>query len=106
LVTLTKRNNEDEMTIETEFPDYPAADVPTMPQGFVDASWHNDACPSFHNAAKRLTIWLDYVEIERREFEKEGRFQLVRTDDDGATMQSLVITDSWAEIVARIAEEG
>ena len=32
-----------------EFPDFPVEDMPTLPEGWVDASWHNDACPSFVN---------------------------------------------------------
>lgn len=94
------------MTFQIEFPDYPLADMPTMPAGFVDTSWHNDTCPSFHNAALRLTIWIDYVDVEKREFpENEGRFSIVRTDEDGATIEGVdEPTDDWSVILATIAE--
>lgn len=41
--------NGEQMTtnFQTEFPDYPVADMPAMPThgDFIDTSWHNDACP-------------------------------------------------------------
>jgi hypothetical protein len=32
---------------QTEFPHFPAADMPAIPEGFADTSWHNIASPSF-----------------------------------------------------------
>jgi hypothetical protein len=30
-------------TFQTEFPDFPVADMPTIPEGLEDTSWRNDA---------------------------------------------------------------
>ena len=35
----------------SEFPDYPLADLPALPEGFADLSWHNDTCPSYLDEA-------------------------------------------------------
>jgi hypothetical protein len=88
------------MTFQIEFPDFPAADMPAMPEGFEDVNWHNDTCPSFHNAAERMTIFVDYVDVEKREFpENEGRFSLVKTDENGATVETIgEATDDWRTI--------
>jgi hypothetical protein len=83
-----------------EFPDFPVNDLPPLPEGFEDVSWHNDTCPSAYNAAERLAIFVDYADPERREFpENDGRFSLVRTDDDGATIDTIgSATDDWRSI--------
>lgn len=87
-----------------EFPDYLANDLPAMPAGFVDASWHNDTCPSAHNAEARLTVWCDYTDEAKREFpEDAGRFSLCRTDEHGATVEGIgAATDDWTEMLALI----
>jgi hypothetical protein len=43
-----------------EFPGFPVEDMPTLPEGWVDASWHNDACPSFVNEGLKAAIFVDY----------------------------------------------
>lgn len=56
------------MTTFIEFPYYD--DTLTIPEGWVDVSWHNNACPSI---AKRINdklsviIWCDFKEPKRRE---------------------------------------
>ena len=41
--------------LSKEFPDFPVADYPTLPEGFADSSWHNDACPSMKIAGAAET---------------------------------------------------
>lgn len=35
------------MRYQVEFPDFPAADMPAVPEGWTDESWGNEGCPSF-----------------------------------------------------------
>ena len=87
------------MTYRTEFPDFPEADMPAMPEGFVDASWKNDSCPCFVSEAAGLTLFVDYADASSREFPETTRFSLVRQ----ATDERLVDTDDWNAVLAAIA---
>lgn len=84
-----------------EFPDYPAGDLPPMPEGWHDSSWHNDACPSY--ACGNLHVYIDYLNPELSEWPEsraEGslkRFQLIRFDDDG--VETLAESDEWAPML-------
>lgn len=48
------------MSYKTEFPHYD--DELTLPDGWVDTSWHNDACPSFEKTINGtlVRLWCDY----------------------------------------------
>jgi hypothetical protein len=51
------------------FPDFDY-DVPQLPDGFVDVSWHNNVSPSFEKPLKDglcLTLWIDYTDESKRE---------------------------------------
>jgi hypothetical protein len=74
------------MTYKTEFPHYD--DTLTLPDGWVDTSWHNDVCPSFEKFIGNTTfrLWCDFKDPEMREvggrrftvthdFEEEGFFE-------------------------------
>jgi hypothetical protein len=79
------------MNFRTEFPDYPAADMPTMPEGFTDQSWHNDTCPCW--ARGDLVIWCDYVDTAKREWDDGPRFVVARLHD------VLFTSDDWADVI-------
>jgi hypothetical protein len=69
-----------------EFPDYGMLDV-TIPDGFEEASWHNDACPSWINETLHLRLMVDYADPNDSEaaqiFGGEyHRFQIDRLTDD------------------------
>lgn len=72
-----------------EFPDFDQATLPTIPAGFEDTSWHNDACPSFQHEGLGLHLFIDYADPELREMASPTRFrvdqlELVRyTNNDG-----------------------
>jgi hypothetical protein len=54
---------------KTEFSNFDY-DIPQLPDGFVDVSWHNNVSPSFEKPLKdnlTLTLWVDYLEASRRE---------------------------------------
>jgi hypothetical protein len=56
-------------TYKTEFPDFDY-DIPQLPDGFVDVSWHNNVSPSFEKPLKdnlSLTLWVDYLDESKRE---------------------------------------
>lgn len=92
-------------TFQTEFPDFPAADFPALPEGFTDSSWGNDACPSMINEAIRLHIFVDYLDPAKRNFGGEQpRFQVAALDENGSFTgeDSLLDTDDWTEVLALI----
>lgn len=57
------------MTYQTEFPDFPAEAMPAIPEGFVDRSWHNDACPCLIHEASGMIIWVGQPAPEEREWD-------------------------------------
>lgn len=86
------------MNFKTEFPDFPDADMPPMPPGFTDSSWHNNSCPSYWSNAKGLTIFIDYVDVEKREIQQPGpRFSVIDSECD-----DVVESDDWAVILAAV----
>jgi len=63
--------------------EHPDAGVPEDVQallerlGFADSSWHNDVCPHWamqlghEDLECTLDVWVDYADMDRREFENE-----------------------------------
>lgn len=91
---------------QREFPDFPVDGMPTpMPAGFEDASWLNDACPSFDNDAAGLRLWVNYPNPRDREIEGSSRFILCRTDANGEQVEDLFETEIWIDMIGRIANE-
>ena len=85
----------------SEFPDYPLSDLPAMPEGFADSSWHNDTCPSYLDEAFGLQVFMDYVDATKREYDGGLRFSVIRIDDSNAVFGS----DSWAEVLNFVQAE-
>lgn len=52
---------------KTEFPDFD--NELSLPEGWIDTSWHNDVSPSFEKQFGDVTykIWCDYKDPDRRE---------------------------------------
>lgn len=91
------------MTFAAEFPDFPAADYPALPPGFVDTSWRNDACPSMGCEQLMLSVFVDYSDVSRREIPEPGpRFTLYATDGDFSKLETLKESDDWNDILATI----
>jgi hypothetical protein len=69
------------MNYKNEFPNYD--DTINMPEGWIDTSWHNDACPSFEKTFGDTTfrLWCDYVDPERREMHGAMRFVIYTVDE-------------------------
>lgn len=95
------------MTFQTEFPDYPVADMPAMPAhgDFVDTSWHNDTCPSITSDALGLHIWIDFADKSVREFEDGPRFIVVRQGHGIEVGETILETDDWDEVLSFIEQE-
>lgn len=89
------------------FPDYPAADMPALPEGWTDSTWRNDACPSyaaFDQGEIRVRIWIDYADDVAREVQGGARFVVTHEDwtrlADAQEVDSTVYEgDDWAAAV-------
>lgn len=98
------------MSFQTEFPDFPAADMPAIPAGFEDTSWHNDSCPSLTSDEIGLTIWIDYLDPALREYQdNQGAAQYprfsVHCQNHGVESSGpSIMTDDWAEVLAFIEQ--
>lgn len=90
------------MTFQTEFPDMPAADMPAIPAGFEDTSWHNDTCPSYSNA--HYQIFIDYVDPAEREMSCNPRFIIVPMQHGVEITADSLGTDDWNAVLAFLAE--
>ncbi|WP_262267079.1 hypothetical protein [Microvirga yunnanensis] len=77
-----------------EFPGFQAAWIPELPPSFEDYSWHNDACPRFHDIMRDLVLWVDHPNPQDRELPENLRFGVCRELDDG-TMEDLYAADEW-----------
>lgn len=67
------------------FPDIPAADLPDLPTGWVDASHGNEVCPSYTHALAGLCLYAEAAAPEVREWPDAPRFNLYQmTRYDGA----------------------
>lgn len=97
------------MNYTKEFP-YFDFDIPTLPQGFIDTSWHNDVSPKFerkYNETHSVVFWVDYSDESRRECGgRQFTVLLQLTDDDGVGSyiepEYIIETDSWDEAVNAI----
>lgn len=95
------------MTYQIEFPNYPVDDMPALPEGWTDTSWHNDACPSFQNQALRLQVWIEFKNPADREYGDEiKRFGLYNIDEDGGISDDTAIieTDDWQAVLEAVAQ--
>jgi hypothetical protein len=90
------------MSYLTEFPDFDAATMPAIPEGWTDTSWHNDTCPSF-NTGKGHIVFIDFADIALREIQEEYPRFTVRADPDHANSDDeLLSTDDWAAVLALV----
>jgi hypothetical protein len=84
------------MSCYIAFPDYPAAAMPALPDGWTDVSWRHDTCPCYARASGNVVIWIDYPDVDDREFANTKRFRVVAYDDPDHVDE----TDDWAEALA------
>lgn len=87
------------MLWHTEFPEYPAMEMISPPEGcgFEETSWHNDGCPSFTSYELGIKLWVDYPHPDDREFPGADRFS-VETETEALE------TNDWVQVIAFILE--
>lgn len=92
------------MTYRTEFPDYDPATMPTIPEGWADQSWHNDACPSF-NAGNGKVVFIDFADKSLREWEGDlARFTVHADPQVTDHNEVLYESDDWSAILAFVGK--
>ncbi|HJP68162.1 MAG TPA: hypothetical protein VJ846_04600 [Sphingomicrobium sp.] len=92
--------------LQAAFPRYDVGTLPALPQGFVDTSWRNDACPSFTNEVRRVQVFVDYADPMERECGPEARrFSLFTLDEHGDTTY-ICNTNEWSDMLALIEQHG
>ena len=68
--------------------------------GFIDESWHNDACPKFINEEKHLLVWDDYENVMDREVNAGIRFSVcLYKDCISATDEEVYTTDNYEDLL-------
>ena len=78
------------------FPDM--TEMPAIPEGFDDTSWHHDVCPSFTSDALGLTVWINYPKVEDRENGDANRFILHRQRSGVEHGMWVLASDRWGQI--------
>jgi hypothetical protein len=90
-------------TYASEFPDYPASDLPPMPTHWLDQSWRNDVSP-FFVINPSAGVFVDFVDPAMREYPDGARFILVRlAKGQHVDEPTLCESDNWSEILAKVA---
>jgi len=90
------------MSFCEEFSDFPVDAMPALPEGFIDSSWHNDACPLLINEARGLAVWVDFPDPAMREMQDGSRFLVCswsEEDGTGADDERTFGSDDWTEVL-------
>ena len=92
------------ISFKREFPNFDPATMPEIPSGFTDSSWHNDICPSFYDEARKLRLFINYLDPEERELPFK-RFIVDRFDQWTDTEGVLLLeTEDWNEVLNFISQ--
>lgn len=85
----------------TEF--NPSYQLPAMPQGMVDTSWHNDVCPSYarlrEDGSDALRIWIEHPDKTQREYDEQKRFMVVTYGAEGTPGNCVLETENWGPVL-------
>lgn len=93
------------MTYLTEFSNFASSNMPVIPAGFIDQSWHNDTMPHWEHDALRVSLWIDHEDPKERECDAGFRFALYDIDADGAFVGNAFFqSDNWPEVERAIFE--
>jgi len=86
--------------LRREFPDYDITTLPTIPEGYRDASSYIDAAPSFENLERGLKVYVDYANYADRESGRSQRFCVSRYDEEAGDFEDVALsTNDWAEVI-------
>jgi hypothetical protein len=72
--------------VHRQFLSYPHHDLPAIPVGWVDDSWHNDHCPSWIVGEYRddlVKVYIDWPEVEARLSPSAMRYSVVLDYNSG-----------------------
>lgn len=83
--------------LREEFPDFDPATLPAIPEGWIDASWHNDTCPCFEVITDKVYVFIDYEKVEDREHGYSDRFSVKGKGGDFST-------NDWQAVLAEVAK--
>ncbi|NEX60104.1 hypothetical protein [Noviherbaspirillum galbum] len=87
---------------QREFPNFGVLDV-QIPGGFVDVSWHNNACPSWRvekGNGHYLQLFVDYARPEDRDTPTLPRFSLHLHDAHMDYITPVIQSNDYADILA------
>lgn len=90
------------MTFQTEFPDFPATDMPAIPAGWTDQSWRNDSCPCF-NTGNGALVYVDFADTSLREIPDGTRFNVQADPEIHGHNETFLDTDIWDEVLFFVA---
>jgi hypothetical protein len=66
-----------------------------IPEGFTDASWCNDQCPSWEHEGLQLKLFIDFKDPAQREEATQVRFNLLDMDD----FIDYVASNNWQDVL-------
>jgi len=93
-----------EMDYKREFR-YFDFEIPPLPEGFRDDSWHNNVCPSFVKVldGQIITLWVDYKNPKRRELKAKQFFVTSEPNNDEINeVTHLFETNNWQVAMNKI----
>lgn len=81
---------------------YKPEDIPKvkMPEGFKDATWHNDICPSMINEELNVRIWIEPNNPKNREHPNVKQFAL--TNGQQSHYETFIETNDYNEILKEL----
>ena len=83
-------------------------EIPPLPDGFIDMSWHNNVCPSFerkYNDTEFVALWVNYANPKRRECGGKQFILTILQDNDLCNdIKFILETDSWDEMLNKVNE--
>lgn len=86
------------------FPDFDD-ELPEI-EGFIDMSWHNEACPCLVSEDLHLRLMIDYADESLREYEGLTRYSLLPLDENNQVtdLPELASSDDLSDILVKIEE--
>ena len=90
-----------------EFPEFDQSTLPSIPDTWIDNSWHNDASPSFVVESASVQVFISEANESEREIEIQGasRFNVLSIAD--ATLDHcLLSTDDWSAVLSLVVRGG
>jgi hypothetical protein len=83
---------------------YKPEDIPKVkvPEGFSDATWHNDVCPSMINEELNLRIWIEHNNPRNREYPEGPQYAL--TNGMQSTYENFIETNDYNEILRKLKQ--